>query len=263
MKIKLFFVSIIIWLSSLSLFGQSFTEIRYNYNCPDIPDRSFTRLNGIYNGALCEYVDEGILLALYLYENGKIVFVLFFSEAGQLDAELKDFQKNSLQKFENLGLYHPDDPDNFPFKQQCYGVEFYDSGNIKKEGMVLLNEDPLVEYYFYEDYPEQKDFGKSISYKNVTEKSTIYETRLNGKINGTQIFYLRATGLVEKINYYKLGDLKAQFLFNADGSIKSIVYEIEPDDTSSDYKYRGKYLEYAPDGTKIRSTELSFNDLPQ
>jgi len=68
---------------------------------------------------------------------------------------------------------------------------------------------------------------------------------------------------VEKINYYKLGDLKAQFLFNEDGSIKSIVYEIEPDDTSSDYKYKGKYLKYAPNGTKIQSSELSFNDLLQ
>ena len=68
---------------------------------------------------------------------------------------------------------------------------------------------------------------------------------------------------MEKINYYELDDIKAQFLFNEDGSIKSIVHEIEPDDTSSDYKYKGKYLKYAPNGTKIQSSELSFNDLPQ
>lgn len=256
MKIKLFLVSIIIWLSSLSLYGQSFTRIQRINEYVIVNE---TRLNGELNGARCYYWC-GKPNAVELYEKNNLLFMIYLYGNCQLWFVIRDIEKNDLLVPEDSRVYLP----GYLFSKKCYNISFYESGNLEGSGIMLYdNDDPISESYNYGEHIMYEDFGEAIHYKNETESSIVYETRLDGKNNGFQLFQRKSTGLIEKINYYKLGDLKAQFLFNEDGSIKSIVYEIEPDDTSSDYKYRGKYLEYALDGTKIRSTELSFNDLPQ
>ncbi len=256
MKIKLFLVSIFIWLSSLNLFGQSFTKLQRINEYVTVNE---TRLNGELNGARCYYWC-GKPNMIELYEKNNLLFMMYIDSNCRLCFVIRDIEKNDLLVPEDSRVCLP----GYLFSKKCYCICFYESGNLQKTGIMLYdNDDPIFDCYDYGEHVMYEDFGKAIHYKHETESSIVYETRLDGKNNGFQLFQHKPTGFIEKINYYKLGDLKAQFLFNADGSIKSIVYEIEPDDTSSDYKYRGKYLEYAPDGTKIRSTELSFNDLPQ
>ncbi len=255
MKIKLFLVSIFIWLTSLSLCGQSFTKLQRINEYVTVNE---TRLNGELNGARC-YYRCGKPEIVELYEKNNLLFFIYLYDNCQLWFVIRDIEKNDLLVPEDSRVCLP----GYLFSKKCYNIGFYESGNLQESGIVLYDNDPISDSYDYGEHIMYEDFGKAIHYKHETESSIVYETRLDGKNNGFQLFQHKPTGFIEKINYYKLGDLKAQFLFNADGSIKSIVYEIEPDDTSSDYKYRGKYLEYAPDGTKIQSSELSFNDLPQ
>lgn len=260
MKIKIILISFIIFLSSLTLFGQSFTEIQRK---TERYRTSETRFCEELNGAKCDYY-EGTLYVLYLYEMGSKVFeIIFSSNIGQLCAACKDFGDNDLQNPEDFGADNPDDPDDQPYEQKCFFIEFYKSGNIKSLGVALCDAEPIVDCSYYGEYEKYGDFGKTEHYKFETDNNIVYETLLDERLNGTQVFLRKSTGLAEKINYYEQGDIKAQFLFREDNSIKSIVYEIEPADASSGCKYKSKYLKYAPNGTKVQSTTLSFNELPQ
>lgn len=259
MKIKIILVSFNIFLSSQIMGGQSFTEIYKDNN--NRPYKSETHLDGRLNGVRCIY-DEDALLFLYLYKKNKLVFVLDFAPyVCQLSGLFKEFEKNNLQRSEDFGPDNPDDPYDQPYEQKCVCMEFYDSGNVKCVGIALCDDDPIADYSFHGE--QYVDFGKAEHYKFETENNIVYETLLDGRFNGAQVFLRKSTGLVEKINYYEQGDIKAQFLFREDNSIKSIVYEIEPADSSSGCKYKSKYIKYAPNGTKVQSTTLSFNELPQ
>lgn len=258
MKLKLFFVTIIILSFLEILSGQSFTKFR---RIDKVITVNETRLNGELNGAACYYY-SGELSAIKFYEKNKPLFNIYIYDqygSGQLSFVMTDIEKNNLPVPNDSKTYLP----GYMFQNKCIVMDFYESGNKQEVGIILYDESPEIDWYDYGEHKKYDDFGTAMHYKVEAENSTIYETRLDGQLNGTQVFLSKSTGFVEKINYYELGILKAQFLFNEDNSINSILYDIETNHLPAKHKYTGKYLEYSPNGTKVQSVKLSFDELPQ
>ena len=88
---------------------------------------------------------------------------------------------------------------------------------------------------------------------------SIYETLLDGKLNGTQVIMNSSLLLLYRINYYKSGTLCAQFMFDGKNRLKGIAYDIAPNDLSEEYEYKCTYIEYGVDGTKLSSSVKQFN----
>mgnify|MGYP004524667859 FL=1 len=197
------------------------------------------------------------LFSIHQYEKDSINFILYFyGSTGQIQYAIYDTQKNNIPVPENSKIYCP----GIILELRSYFLDFYESGNKKEFGVCLYDENPLIDYFEYGEWEKYDDFGKVIHNKYETESSVIFETFMNGQLNGTQVVMSKDHGHVQRINYYEIGVLKTQINFDRNNQITTIVYEITPNEASTEHKYKCNYIKYNTDGTKAKFCTMYFND---
>lgn len=210
-----------------------------------------------YYNTFCGIYNNGrTLIYLEQTENNKpILFMLFCQGGYQLSFVVTDIEKNTTPVPETSKTYCPGYL--FEFRGNCSG--FYASGNPKESGVCFFDEDPIIDCYEYGEWKKYDDFGEVIQNQRETENSVIVETLLNGRLNGTQVFMSKEPNHVQRINYYEMGVLTAQIVFDNDNQITKIAYEITPNDASSGGRYKCNFISYNTDGTKAKSCTMFFD----
>ncbi|GEM_PF-1737720 len=196
-------------------------------------------------------------ISVHQYKKDSINFILYFYEdIGQILLAVTDIEENKIPVPKNSKIYCPGYL--FEYRGNCFG--FYKSGNKKDLGVCFYDEDPIIDYFEYGEWEKYDDFGKVIHNKYETESSVIFETFMNGQLNGTQVVMSKEPNHVQRINYYETGVLKAQINFDRNNQITNIVYEITPNEASTEHKYKCNYIKYNTDGTKAKFCTMYFND---
>lgn len=254
-KISLLLFSAIV-LASLDLMGQDVQVGDSRYECSCSQEYEFI------NGSTCYFLCDKYLVGFDLVENNEPVFMMAFRtpnefKNNQLLYVMTEVEPNDIPMPEEAH-YVP----GFMFKRKCLCENFYDSGNPKESYTYLFDDNPEVDGYECGERIKYEDFGVAEHRQYEVNGISIYDTLLDGKLNGAQIYITEPGKKVGKINFYKLGELQAQFMFDEEGKLKSIAYDITPNGRTDEYGHSCKYIEYNLDGSKRVTGTRQFNMPP-
>lgn len=128
-------------------------------------DRDFDTIelyyrNGQKSGVFKSYSKKGTLLSFGEYIDGKITGTwYYFGDKGHLMMIQKNFNINTdTVIIDNKKKYL------YPYK--CYTISYYPSGIIKEEGILLWNDDPIMD--------DSREYGE---WKYYNEKGELIRTK--------------------------------------------------------------------------------------
>ncbi len=238
---KRLFCLFIMWCSIINAYAQEdTTSVEKPAKCYSGTSCSITRL-GLWGFDV--HKDDRLILSAD-FDNGQMLRLSYNSEPNDLSIP-------SGIETENPG---------HKYKWKCECLYFYPSGNLRRSG-ILLHDKNFIDYtsFDYGEWKKYEDHGVTVQQSHHIAGVKIYETLLDGKLNGTQVIMNSSLLLLYRINYYKSGILCAQFMFDGKNRLKGIAYDIAPNDLSEEYEYKCTYIEYGVDGTKLSSSVKQFN----
>ena len=232
---------LIMWCSIINAYAQEdTTSVEKPAKCYGGTRCSITRL-GLWGFDV--HKDDRLILSAD-FDNGQMLRLSYNSEPNDLPIP-------SGIEMENPG---------HKYKWKCECLYFYPSGNLRSSG-ILLHDKNFIDYtsFDYGEWKKYEDHGVTVQQSHHIAGVSIYETLLDGKLNGTQVIMNSSLLLLYRINYYKSGTLCAQFMFDGKNRLKGIAYDIAPNDLSEEYEYKCTYIEYGVDGTELSSSVKQFN----